>query len=502
MVKADVLLILEGTYPYVRGGVSSWVHQLIQGLPELTFELLFLGGHPSHYGPIQYQLPDNVSGLQVHYLMDDDHSLAGPSPRPGNARAFALWRQLQGYFRDSAQPIPPELLGELFQTLGDARHLSEEDFLYSQASWQVLADYYLGYCDEPSFVDFFWAYRNLYRPLFVLAKLARSLPKVRLLHAISTGYAGMLGAGASLLSGTPFALTEHGIYTKERKIDLIQAGWIKESEDRLGPNLTAEMGYIRRMWIQFFEQLGRTAYQQANPIVALYEGNRQRQLRDGAPEAPTRVIPNGIRLERFAPALAARQPGAPPVVGLIGRVVPIKDIKTFIRAIKEALATMPDLEGWIIGPTEEDQGYVDECQLLVQSLDLDGKVRFLGMQNVAEILPQLGLVALTSISEAQPLVLLEAMAAGVPVLATDVGSCREIIEGQSAEDRALGKAGEVVSIASPGETAQAMVRLLADPDNWHHYQQAGLARVRTYYDEALMFQRYHQLYEDAKHWPE
>ena len=57
-------------------------------------------------------------------------------------------------------------------------------------------------------------------------------------------------------------------------------------------------------------------------------------------------------------------------------------------------------------------------------------------------------MALTSISEAQPLVLLEAMAAGVPVLATDVGSCREIIEGATDEDKALGKAGEVVSIAS------------------------------------------------------
>ncbi|WP_261887424.1 DUF3492 domain-containing protein [Vibrio aerogenes] len=42
--KADVILVLEGTYPYVRGGVSSWVHQLIHGLPSVTFELVFLGG--------------------------------------------------------------------------------------------------------------------------------------------------------------------------------------------------------------------------------------------------------------------------------------------------------------------------------------------------------------------------------------------------------------------------------------------------------------------------
>jgi hypothetical protein len=41
---ADVALVLEGTYPYVRGGVSSWVHHLIRGLPELSFSIVFIGG--------------------------------------------------------------------------------------------------------------------------------------------------------------------------------------------------------------------------------------------------------------------------------------------------------------------------------------------------------------------------------------------------------------------------------------------------------------------------
>lgn len=502
MIKADILLVLEGTYPYVRGGVSSWVHQMISGLPELTFELVFLGGHPSHYGPVQYTLPKNVTGLSVHYMLGDDFTHSKPASRPGSELLFARWQALQQYFRDSSEPIEEELLRHIFLTLGSTEGISEEDFLYSQASWQVLADYYLTYCDDPSFVDFFWAYRNLYRPLFTITQIARDLPKTRLIHSISTGYAGILGAGASLINDVPFAITEHGIYTKERKIDLIQAGWIRESENRLGTSLNADMGFIRRMWIHFFEQLGRTAYHYANPIVSLYEGNRQRQIRDGAEATRTQVIPNGIRISRFAEALAKRGPDIPPVVGLIGRVVPIKDIKTFIRAIKEALSAKPDLQGWIVGPLEEDKEYVAECQLLVDSLDLGGKVKFLGMQDVTEILPQLGLVALTSISEAQPLVLLEAMAAGVPVLATDVGSCREIIEGHPGDDHSLGVAGEVVPIATPGATASAMVRLLSDSERWQQLQQSGLARVRRYYDESLMFERYLQLYKDSMLWPE
>ena len=136
-------------------------------------------------------------------------------------------------------------------------------------------------------------------------------------------------------------LTEHGIYTKERKIDLIQASWIKDSEHVLGKNLNTEMGSIRRMWISFFEQIGRTTYQQAQKVISLYEGNRQRQIKDGAPPEKSMVIPNGIKTSRFAKALSQRAKKIPLTVGLIGRVVPIKDIKTFIRAIKEVQSSIP-----------------------------------------------------------------------------------------------------------------------------------------------------------------
>lgn len=151
---------------------------------------------------------------------------------------------------------------------------------------------------------------------------------------------------------------------------------------------------------------------------------------------------------------------------------------------------------------EEDPDYVLECELLVESLDLKQQIHFLGMQNVAEILPQLKAVALTSISEAQPLVLLEAMAAGVPVLATDVGSCREMILGDSEADRQSGEAGHLASIASPGETAQAMVRLLTDEAHWLQLQAVGLERVRKFYDEQLMFARYQRIYEETMLWQE
>ena len=92
---------------------------------------------------------------------------------------------------------------------------------------------------------------------------------------------------------------------------------------------------------------------------------------------------------------------------------------------------------------------------------------------------------------------LEAWAAGTPVVTSDVGSCRELVEGFSEEDRQLGTAGEVVAIADPQATSRAILSLLRDPQRWHAAQAVGLERVRRYYTEELMLARYRELYREG-----
>jgi glycosyltransferase involved in cell wall biosynthesis len=492
---ADIALLLEGTYPYVRGGVSAWVHQIISGLPDITFAIIFIGGEPKMYGVAQYQFPPNVTHVETHYLLHHDKSLKA-GPRKGNRRAFSEIGELHAYMRQFPQ-MPGENMIKAFSRLSCADGVSEEDFLYSEASWDYITQQYRERCTEPSFVDYFWAIRAMHAPLFVLADIAAKLPSVRAVHAISTGYAGLLGSMIRLRRRIPFMLTEHGIYTKERKIDLAQATWIHDHNDDVCNTLHDEMGYIRGLWIKFYEQIGRMAYAQASPIVSLYEGNRLRQIADGALAEKTLVITNGINLQRYQAALEKRPEGIPPILGLIGRVVPIKDIKTFIRTLRMLVNERSDAQGWIVGPEDEDPSYVNECKELVVTLGLTNHVKFLGFQNVSEILPQLGLMVLTSISEALPLVVLEAFASGVPCLATDVGSCRELIEGSSEEDRALGSAGSVVFIADPEGAAKAALELLNNAARWRAAQQAGLERVKRYYDDKLMFSSYRKLYVKA-----
>ena len=71
-VPADICLVLEGTYPYVFGGVSTWVHQLLTMFPEWKFALFFLGAQKNPAEKPKYQLPPNVTMLEEVYLFDED----------------------------------------------------------------------------------------------------------------------------------------------------------------------------------------------------------------------------------------------------------------------------------------------------------------------------------------------------------------------------------------------------------------------------------------------
>lgn len=494
--STDICLLLEGTWPYVRGGVSSWINQMILGMPEITFSILFIGGSRTAYSGHQYAIPDNVKHIEEFYLEDtwtQSHDLTLNIKEPKNTSAVKLFYNVFHAPEVPTNKMADQLLDALVQG-----QLNRHTMMRSQASWDALCTDYNQHCNDPSFIDFFWTLRTMQAPLFTLIELAHRLPKARAVHAISTGYAGFMGCILRKLWGCNFILSEHGIYTKERKIDLAQAAWIAEFPDQsFRGGLNNNSSYMRVLWIRFFERLSLLIYACADPIISLYEGNRQRQILDGAAPQRTQVIPNGINLLDWQHVAINSKANAAPVIGLIGRIVPIKDIKTFIRSMRSVVIKIPQAQAWIVGPEEEDPAYVNECRNLVNSLGLQKHIMFLGFQNIKEILPKLDIMVLSSISEAQPLVILEAWAAGTPVVATDMGACRELIYGITPEDQALGSAGEVVAIADPHALAQSICTILSDPTYWQTLQANGLERVKRFYGEALMLDRYRVLYHNA-----
>jgi glycosyltransferase involved in cell wall biosynthesis len=500
--SADIALLLEGTFPYVRGGVSSWVDQMIRSFPEKTFAIVFIGSREEDYQGALYELPANVVHIETHYLYRfDPPPLAEPAI--GDPEAFKRSAELHASLHSAVtrQNDIGSLMADVIPMIQPGGKLGEDQFLYSKAAWEYITEQYNERCTDPSFTDYFWTVRIMHKPLWQLARIADKLPPAKVYHTVSTGYAGFLGALLHYKTRRPLLVSEHGIYTKERKIDLLQSSWIRDNRGIFEKDIS-EVSYFRDLWVRFFEALGRVCYSASSEMVSLFEGNRLRQIADGAPAEKTRNVPNGIDIQRFAPLRAKRAPGVPQVIVLIGRVVSIKDVKTFIRSIFTVSRQFPDVEGWIAGPETEDPAYAQECRSLVQSLDLARNVKFLGFQRVDDLLPKVGIVALSSISEGLPLVVLEAYAAGVPVVSTDVGSCRQLVEGLGEEDRALGKAGAIVPIANPAALAGALMDLLHDEKRWQDAQRAAIARVEAYYGQEKMIGAYRGIYERLAQLPD
>jgi polysaccharide biosynthesis protein PelF len=486
--EADVALILEGTYPYVAGGVSSWVHQILSSCPTRSFALFHIGPYPGAYGKPRYQIPQNVTSITEAFCRAaDDHKPRRAEPR-GWARARkSPSRMLRAFARLHLQDeIDDQLLADL--ACGD---LSIPEFLHGEATFQLLRrELYEQLSPDAPFMDFFWHFRAMHVPLMRL--LSAPCPKAALYHAVSTGYAGVVGAVASLRADRPLMVTEHGIYAREREMELSRATWIHDISDGLiGP---ARPSPLRRFWSHYFHMLSKIAYHRAAHVLTLSADNRAKQLADGADPRKTAVVPNGVDPEVWTHVEDEQRDSARRLrVGFVGRVVPIKDVITLIRAIAIA-RTQIDLELWMIGPEDEDKAYAARCHTLVKSLGLEDAVKFLGPQKVSEIYPQLDVVVLTSLSEGQPLVILEAYAAGVPVVATYVGACAELIEGGDDADRALGPSGIVTRVANPGETAAALVKLAKHPELRLAMGQAGRARVAARYQLRQVVETYQQLY--------
>ncbi|MBF0431178.1 MAG: GT4 family glycosyltransferase PelF, partial [Fibrobacteria bacterium] len=255
-------------------------------------------------------------------------------------------------------------------------------------------------------------------------------------------------------------------------------------------------------WIGLFSYTGKVSYEYADQIITLCESNRAVQLAEGADKQKTKIIPNGIFPERYEKTLSRfkeREKKPPFIVGFVGRVVSIKDIKTFLRAVKIVYDKLPDIQVMIMGPTDEELDYYYECLELIDILEIKPIINFTGMVQLDDNYDKIDVLVLTSISEAQPLVILEANCIGIPVVATDVGACSELLNGGSEEDRNLGPSGIITGVANPRETAHGILALLQDLSLNYQYGQNGIKRVHKFYRQQDLLAEYNTLYENLKY---
>ncbi|MEZ4869977.1 MAG: GT4 family glycosyltransferase PelF [Caldilineaceae bacterium] len=470
--RLRVLMLTEGTYPFHWGGVSTWCHLLIRDLPNIDFELLSLAAEPGM--KLQFTLPGNVVAFHPLPLWGTRELLENRSELTLAELQHRKQQTPEGLIAGKFAPLFRFFLQELFvsrhgpEALAQTIHAMHRFFLVhdfdttmrSQAVWETLVDVVqktfpavateLGYPDARyQLADMTTAMQWLYHWFF---PLGMPIPKADVTHSAMVGICTMIGVAAKLEHGSAFMLTEHGIYLRER--------YLAETK-------TAQSFFLKVFNLCFARRMTELTYRLADQISPCCDYNHRWELRNGAKPEQIRTIYYGVDSETFTPEVKAF--GDPPVVVWVGRIDPLKDLLTLIRAAGIVHQARPDIEFRLFGSAPAgNESYYEECLKLRKELGLEESVTFAGYRsNVAAAFNEGDVVVLSSISEAFPFVILEAMLCAKPVVATSVGGIPEQLEG----------CGFALEPRNPAAMAEAILKLMGDPELCATLGQASRAKA-------------------------
>ena len=165
-----------------------------------------------------------------------------------------------------------------------------------------------------------------------------------------------------------------------------------------------------------------------------------------------------------------------------------------IYAFSEMKLEVKNARLHILGDVDDEE-YFEECKRLIEQLQVKDII-FTGVVNVVEYMEKLDFTILTSISEGQPLSVLESFAAGRAVVTTDVGCCRELLYGEP-ED-CLGKAGILVPPMHKESLAQALTTLCKEKEMREDMERVAKLRVKTYFTHEISMNQYRRLYQEVR----
>jgi glycosyltransferase involved in cell wall biosynthesis len=465
-----VLLTTEGTYPFILGGVSTWCDVLVNGLTDIRWQVLPITAGGVRRTPL-YELGQSVEVVSHLELWSESVHPWNPLRRRGDRDDLpaALVEGLLRWRPDSA---------ELGRTLVWCRdHASRVGPSFrSQAAWEgfllalrsALADRSHDGADVPAF-DLQEA-TELYHTLYWVARSAAhatpegtDAPDVLLVTA--AGWACIPAVVHRLRHDVPLVLSEHGVYVREAYLAAVRSG---------RPPAT------RWAATRLARGLSLLCYEHADVVAPVTTANTHWERELGVDERRVRVIHNGVLVPRDVPQ-------APPGkrVVAIGRIDPLKDILTMLRAAAVVLEQDPEVSFEHFGNVPRgNEAYWEECKALHASLGLGERFEFCGpTDDPFEELVHANVALLTSISEGFPISVLEAMAHGRPVVATRVGGVPEALAG----------CGYVVAPGDHRALATGILTLAADPALAHQLGERGRVRAARQFGQAACLEGYRTL---------
>ncbi|MFF5719014.1 GT4 family glycosyltransferase PelF [Streptomyces buecherae] len=464
----SVTLLTEGTYPHSHGGVSVWCDQLINGMPDVDFHIVAVTGTGRE--PLSWQPPAHVRSIENWPLWGTTH----PRPAPRGKRLRRFLGGYEDFLSALLDPAHEDRFPAALHQLADlAPDGTLSAALRTERAARVLARLWTRptlatAAARPTLHDALSATDLLEHALRPLA--ARPAATTSVTHAVSGGLAALPGLVAHHQHGTPFLLTEHGVYLRERYLGF-------RAEPYRWP--------VKALLLGFFRLLAKESYRTAALVTPGNRYNRRWEEHGGTPPERIRTVYNGVDPAAFPPA--GPEPGTP-TLSWAGRVDPIKDLETLIRAFAIVRAKLPAARLRLFGGTPRGaEKYREGCERLAAELGVAEAVTFEGrVEDIKDAYAAGNVVMLSSVSEGFPFTLIEAMSCGRATVSTDVGGVRE----------AVGDAGIVVPPRDPVRMAEAALRLLNEPALRARMGEGARLRVIEQFTLRQTISTFREIYQD------
>jgi polysaccharide biosynthesis protein PelF len=506
---ADVAIVAESTYPFLRGGVSAVVQDIVVGNPDLTFGIIHIAWDSHSPSTALYQMPPNVLWVRTLYLSMQEHRddfmrLRGHSLGMGGAArarlAHRVYDVLGSILAGETEPmwkLYDEGMNPRTQTYPLWALLGTKEFM--TATRDRLPGLGL------PLTDTFWLLRDFFS--VACAVLGADFPAARVYHAHTTGYASLIGAAAARQNDGKFLLTEHNLYVRDTVNTMLERSMhlsVTVSDWR-----EFDVTPVQRAWMAWWIEMGRLCYPSAAAITYLYPLVITEAADLGSPVERSIIIPNGMpvgdfdaihqqRLQALEDIRADEKPHTWRLA-YIARVVPIKGLLDLISTVH--ILVKRGVTGFhldVLGPTDHTPSYYEACQDKVRELQVEKYITFRGMVDVRAMLGDVDLLVLSSYNEGQPIVVLEAMTAGIPTVGTDVGGMAQLITDPltTKNGHTWQACGLLVTPGQTDEMADALQTVMQDRAMYEQFATNARGRVVDFFQLEDAMAAYNQLYRE------
>ncbi|WP_248927325.1 GT4 family glycosyltransferase PelF [Paenibacillus hamazuiensis] len=466
--KILVMLSTEGTYPFHQGGVSTWCDILVKKLVDVDYVVYSILMDP--FVTQKFALPSQTGLVKMPLWGTEEPSEHLSTPFSQNY--LAKKRTTRKIVREQFIPLFCELIEEIIAIQKDphrlarimlALHLYFEEYDYKESfkaeeTWetykQIIFRHHADGANKLARPDLYCLIQSLGWVYRFMNILNTPVPDVHVTHSSAAAFCGIPCVLAKMKNGTPFLLTEHGIYLREQYLSIGKREY---------------SSYLNTFLVRLVLSITSLNYTFADQVSPVCQYNTRWETRFQVPPERIQVIYNGVDKNVFVEAPHGAQER--PTVVTVARIDPLKDILTLIKAAAMTKAKIPDVKFIIYGSVSVPS-YYEECLALREQLELTETVIFAGHTSNMSAAYQSGdVIALTSISEAFPYSVVEAMMTGKPCISTDVGGIRE----------ALGETGILVNPRDFEALSEGLVKLLKNPDLRAALGQEGRERALSYF---------------------